>query len=146
MNLNRAGYEVAKFSLHYNPEATNLKAALTKLCEDAAAAVKSGKVLVVLSDNDFQQGVLPIHALLAVGAVNQHLTAVGLRCDSNIIIETGTARDPHQVAALIAYGATAVYPFLSYYVLNDLIENTKAIAKVSTKGCSKSCQRWVFRR
>ncbi len=132
MTLNRKGYEVAKFSLHYDPTATNLKAALTKLCEDVAAAVKAGKVLVVLSDNDFKQGLLPIHALLAVGAVNQHLTNVGLRCDSNIIVETGTARDPHQIAALIAYGATAVYPFLSYYVLNDLIEKGELLVDVDS--------------
>ncbi|HOY22589.1 MAG TPA: glutamate synthase large subunit [Cellvibrio sp.] len=132
MSLNRAGYEVAQFSLHYDPTATNLKAALTKLCDDVAAAVKSGKVIIVLSDNGFQKGVLPIHALLAVGAVNQHLTNVGLRCDANIIAETGTARDPHQIAALIAYGATAVYPFLSYYVLNDLIETGELLVDVDS--------------
>ena len=132
MALNRAGYEVAQFSLHYDPAATNLKAALTKLCDDVAVAVKSGKVIIVLSDNGFQKGVLPIHALLAVGAVNQHLTNVGLRCDANIIVETGTARDPHQIAALIAYGATAVYPFLSYYVLNDLIETGELLVDVDS--------------
>jgi glutamate synthase (NADPH/NADH) large chain len=132
MTLNRAGYEVAQFSLHYDPAATNLKAALTKLCDDVAAAVKSGKVLIVLNDNNFQKGLLPIHALLAVGAVNQHLTIAGLRCDANIIAKTGTARDPHQIAALIAYGATAVYPFLSYYVLNDLIEKGELLVDVDS--------------
>jgi glutamate synthase (NADPH) large chain len=130
--LDRPGYEAARFSLHYDPTTTSLKDALGKLCEDVAAAVKSGKVLMVLSDNGFTQGLLPIHALLAVGAVNQHLTNVGLRCDSNIIVETGTARDPHQIAALIAYGATAVYPFLSYYVLNDLIETGELLADVDS--------------
>src|SRR5690606_40049882 len=63
--------------------------------------------------NELQKGLLPIPALMAVGAVHQHLTHAGLRCDSNIIIETGSARDPHQIAALIGYGATAVYPYLS---------------------------------
>ncbi len=130
--MSRPGYEVAKFSLHYDPTTTNLKDALSKLCDDVAAAVKSGKVLMVLSDNGFKQGLLPIQALLAVGAVNQHLTNVGLRCDSNIIVETGSARDPHQIAALIAYGATAVYPFLSYYVLNDLIETGELLADVDS--------------
>jgi len=132
MNMNRPGYELAKFSLYYNPEQINLKAALTKLCEDVAAAVKSGKVLMVLSDCGFEKGLLPIQALLAVGAVNQHLTNVGLRCDANLIIETGSARDPHQIAALIAYGATAVYPFLSYYVLNDLIETGELLSDVDS--------------
>ncbi len=132
MSLNRPGYEVAAFSLHYDPNVTTLKDALTNLCEAAATAVKSGKVLVTLSDNHLSKGQLPIHALLAVGAVHQHLTNVGLRCDSNIIVETGTARDPHQVAALIAYGATAVYPFLSYYVLNNLIETGELLSDVDS--------------
>lgn len=132
MAMNRAGYEVATFSLHYDAETTTLKAALIKLCDDVAAAVQSGKVLMVLSDNGFQKGLLPIQALLAVGAVNQHLTNVGLRCDANIIVETGSARDPHQIAALIAYGATAVYPFLSYYVLNDLIETGELLTDIDS--------------
>jgi glutamate synthase (NADPH/NADH) large chain len=55
-----------------------------------------------------------------------------LRCDANIIAKTGTARDPHQIAALIAYGATAVYPFLSYYVLNDLIEKGELLVDVDS--------------
>jgi glutamate synthase (NADPH) large chain len=143
LNLNRPGYGAAQLSLHYDPSATHLKTALTQLCVDAAAAVKSGKLLVVLSDNGFQKGLLPVHALLAVGAVHQHLTKVGLRCDANIIVETGTARDPHQIAALIAYGATAVCPFLSYYVLNHLIEtgelltDTDSAYKNYRKGINK---------
>jgi glutamate synthase (NADPH) large chain len=130
--LNRPGYELSRFSLHYDPAVTNLKAALSQLCADTEAAVKAGSVLLVLSDNDLQKGLLPIQALLAVGAVHQHLTNVGLRCDANIIIETGGARDPHQIAALIGYGATAVYPFLSYYVLNDLIESGELLGDEDT--------------
>src|SRR5690606_7917891 len=61
MALKRAGYEQQKFSLYYDPETTNLKAALAKLCEDVAAAVQSGKVLMVLSDAGFSKGQLPIH-------------------------------------------------------------------------------------
>jgi len=60
------------------------------------------------------------HALLATGAVHQHLVRAGLRCESNLIIETGTARDPHHFACLIGVGATAVYPYLAYQTLHDL--------------------------
>lgn len=130
LNLNRPGYEAAIFPLHYDPSKTNLQQAIAGLCEQVAAAVKSGNVLMVLSDNGLQKGLLPIQALLAVGAVHQHLTNVGLRCDANIIIETATARDPHQVAALIGYGATAVYPFLSYHVLNDLVDTGELLTDI----------------
>lgn len=130
ISMNRPGYEVAHFALHYDPKTTDLKHALINLRADVATAVKSGKVLIVLSDNGLKKGILPIQALLAVGAVHQHLTSVGLRCDANIIVETGSARDPHQIAALIAYGATAVYPFLSYYVLNDLVETGELLTNI----------------
>ncbi|MAN52624.1 glutamate synthase large subunit [Marinimicrobium sp.] len=122
MDIPRPGYEATVLSLNYDPAQYNLKQAIAKLCDDAAEQVKAGKVLLVLSDNHLEKGQLPIHALLATGAVHHHLTKVGLRCDANIIVETGTARDSHQIATLIGYGATAVYPYLSYYVLNNLME------------------------
>ena len=130
MNLSRHDYEKQRFSLHYNPDQMSLKDALNKLLDDVVAAVKSGKVLMVLSDGDFSEGKLPIHALLATGAVHHRLTQEGLRCDANILVETATARDPHHIAALIGYGATAVYPYLSYYLINDLIESGDILLNV----------------
>jgi glutamate synthase (NADPH/NADH) large chain len=98
----------------------HLEAALARLCETVAAAVRGGAVLIVLSDRFPAPGRWPVHALLATGAVHRHLVRQGLRCDCNLIIETGTARDPHHFACLIGYGATAVYPYLAYQTLFDL--------------------------
>lgn len=131
-NLNREGYTHQVFSLHYDASCTSLQLALEKLCADVAEAVRGGTLLVILSDRDIDQQQLPVHALLAVGAVHQHLTAAGLRCDANLLVETATARDPHQIAALISYGATAVYPYLSYHLLNDLIETGELLTDVDT--------------
>src|SRR5690606_5472978 len=61
-----------------------------------------------------------VHALLATGAVHLHLVRRGLRCEVNLIVETGTARDPHHFACLIGFGATAVYPYLAYQTLHAL--------------------------
>ncbi len=52
-----------------------------------------------------------VHALLATSAIHHHLSRLGLRCDVNLIVETGTARDPHHMACLLGFGATAVYPY-----------------------------------
>jgi glutamate synthase (NADPH/NADH) large chain len=57
---------------------------------------------------------VPVPAALAVGAVHHHLVNTGLRCRSNILVETATARNPHEFAVLIGFGATAVYPYLAY--------------------------------
>jgi glutamate synthase (NADPH/NADH) large chain len=108
-----------KLDLYYD-EHVGLKAAIEKLCDEAEAAVRGGAILLLLSDRYPVPGLLPIHALLAVGAVHARLTAKQLRCDCNLIVETGNARDPHHFACLIGFGATAVYPYLSYQTLLDM--------------------------
>ena len=98
----------------------SLPDALDQICSQAEAAVRNGKLIIMLSDRYLEPGKLPVHALLATGAVHHHLVAKGLRCDANIIVETGVARDPHHFACLIGYGATAVYPYLVYQSLHDI--------------------------
>src|SRR5690606_6404652 len=79
------------------------------------------------SYRELAEGELPIDAFMATGAVHYHIVHRGLRSQSNIIVETGWARDPHQFAVLIGFGATAVYPYLSYQVLNDLISTSEML-------------------
>ncbi|NTV95542.1 MAG: glutamate synthase large subunit [Thiobacillus sp.] len=114
-------YASVSFDLAY--EGAGLEAALDRLCADAVAAVKAGKVIVVLSDRKIAKDRLPIPALFATGAVHHALTDAGLRCDANIVVETGSARDPHQIASLIGYGATAVYPYLAYQSIAELVRS-----------------------
>ncbi len=127
LSLDRKGFEAVKIDLNYAPKTLNLKQALELLLEQVVEQVKAGKTLVVLSDLKLTEGKLPIHALLATGAVHHRLTKEGLRCDANIIVETGTARDSHHIAALIGYGATAVFPYLSYYIIDRMIQSGELI-------------------
>lgn len=120
LDIKRPGYDVELIDLNY-PEAQGLQAALQRICAQAEAAVRAGKTLMVLSDRDIRGGHLPANALMATGAVHHHLTACGLRCDSNLIVETGLARDPHHFAVLLGFGATAIYPYLAYDVIADLV-------------------------
>jgi glutamate synthase (NADPH) large chain len=101
----------------------SLAQALDRLTLESEAAVRAGSIILLLSDRyPPEQRAIPVHALLAVGAIHQHLTRIGLRCDCNLIIETATARDPHHFACLIGFGATAVYPYLAYQTLKALHE------------------------
>jgi glutamate synthase (NADPH/NADH) large chain len=102
-------------------EHLDLKTALLRVCDHAETAVRLGKLVLLLSDRYLVKGKLPIHALLATGAVHHRLVATGLRCKCNILVETGTARDAHHFACLIGYGATAVYPYLAYQTLFDMM-------------------------
>jgi len=103
-------------------ESLSLPAALDLICEQVEAAVRDGKLIVLLSDRYLGKGKLPLHALLATGAVHHHLVQIGLRCDVSLLVETGVARDPHHFACLIGYGATAVYPYLVYQSLHDIAQ------------------------
>ena len=118
--LVREGYAQAEIDLNY-PEAEGLQAAITRICEESAQAIRDGKTLLILSDRNIREGYLPANAVMVTGAVHHYLMQTGLRTDANLIIETGFARDPHQFAVLLGFGATAVYPYLAHDVINDLV-------------------------
>ena len=104
-----------------HPEDESLRTAIVRICDQAEAAVRAGKLVLLLSDRYLVRGKVPIHALLATGAVHHRLVETGLRCRCNLLIETGTTRDAHHFACLIGYGATAVYPYMAYQTLFDMM-------------------------
>ena len=125
-------FPVQKFDLNYDPNTENLESAIKRVCSEVEVAVREGVVICILSDHNIVEGKLPIHILLAVGAVHNHLTEKGIRCDANLVASTGYARDPHQIATLIGCGASLVYPYLSYHVLCDLIAGGELLVDVDT--------------
>jgi glutamate synthase (NADPH/NADH) large chain len=120
MGLEDSGVPHEFLDLQY-PADLDLKTAILEVCDQAEAAVRAGKLVLLLSDRYLVRDKVPIHALLATGAVHHRLVKTGLRCKCNILVETGTARDAHHFACLIGYGATAVYPYLAYQTLFDLM-------------------------
>ena len=114
-------YRHCVIDLNYNPSATTLEQAIADIQSAAVQAVNDEAVVIVLSDRRISPDKLPVHALLATGAVHHALIENGLRSDSNIIVETGTARDPHHMAVLIGYGATCIYPYLSYEIIQGMV-------------------------
>ena len=119
LGLDQRYYRNVRFSLNYNPGSTNLHEALKSLVESCVNAIKGGATILVLSDRDLSRNCLPIPAPLAVGAVHQGLLRADERPNANIIIETGSARDPHQYAVLLGLGATAIYPYLAFQSINQ---------------------------
>ncbi|GMU69635.1 MAG: glutamate synthase [Steroidobacteraceae bacterium] len=114
------GVSHAFIDLQY-PEDEPLEAAILRVCDEAERAVRDGTLVLLLSDRYLVRGKLPMHALLATGAVHHRLVRTGLRSKCNLLVETGTARDPHHFACLIGYGATAVYPYMAYQTLFDMM-------------------------
>ncbi|CDU07043.1 Glutamate synthase (NADPH) large chain [Vibrio coralliirubri] len=123
LQLNQKHYGHAILSLHYDPVQQDLEQAINDLCDRAVQEVRDGAVLIVLSDKGLEKGKLPVPAAMAVGAVQTRLADNNLRCDANIVVETATARDPHQFAVLLGFGATAVYPYLAYEALGKMLDD-----------------------
>ena len=98
----------------------SLKDAIIALADKAEACIRNGDVVLILSDREVNEDQLVIPAPMATGAVHHRLSKKGLRTNGNIVVETGAARDPHQFAVLLGFGATAVYPWLAYDILTDL--------------------------
>ncbi len=123
LNMEDEKLKIADIDATYDPENGNLRSAVEGLCLTAEMAVRNGATLLILSDRQLGENRLPIHSLLATGAVHHHLIRSGLRADANLIIESGSARDSHHFACLLGFGATAIYPYLAYSILEGQLRS-----------------------
>ncbi|HZZ44934.1 MAG TPA: glutamate synthase large subunit [Tepidisphaeraceae bacterium] len=97
-----------------------MEKALEQLMVDAAAAVRDGATIVILSDRGVDKEKAPIPSLLATSAVHHHLIREGIRTQCGLVIETGEAREAHHFCLLIGYGAGAINPYLAFETIADL--------------------------
>jgi len=88
-------------------------------------AVREGAEIIILSDRYISKHRVAIPSLLAISACVKHLAKEGLSTKVSFIMETGEARDTHQIACLIGYGASAVYPYLAYETIKELCDKGK---------------------
>jgi glutamate synthase (NADPH/NADH) large chain len=98
-----------------------LAAAVDRLCRAAAAAIDDGHNVLILSDRGVDARHVAIPALLALSAVQQYLVAAGIRMQAGLVVETAEAREVHDIALLIGYGAAAVNPYLAIDLVGELV-------------------------
>jgi glutamate synthase (ferredoxin) len=98
-----------------------LKEALDGLFAAADAALEGGYNILILSDRGVDAKRAPIPSLLAVAGLHHHLVRSGTRTQISIVIETGESREVHHHALLVGFGANAVYPYLAYESIDDLV-------------------------
>lgn len=111
-------------ALFHTDQENGLKKALDKLCQRAEDLVQKGHDILVISDRGVDYYNAPIPSLLALGAVHHHLIRKKLRTATDIIMETGEARDVMHMALLIGYGAKAINPYLVYELLTSDAQDT----------------------
>lgn len=99
-----------------------LKEALESLKKRVEESILKGYRILILSDREVDRYRAPISSVLAVSVVHNHLIQKKLRTKVDLIIETGEARDPFHMALLLGYGATAIYPYLAFETINEMVK------------------------
>ncbi len=94
--------------------------AIEALCQAAEKSVKDGVNVLILSDRNVAADRIAIPALLATAAVHLHLVRAGLRTNTGLVVDTGSAREVHHFALLGGYGAEAVCPWLAFETIANL--------------------------
>ena len=106
-------------------DAERLRQALDDLCHQAEASVDEGVNYIILSDRDLDETHAAIPSLLAVSAVHHYLISVGKRVQTALIVESGEIREVMHAALLLGYGASALCPYMTFAVLDDLVKKHK---------------------
>ncbi|MET0299162.1 MAG: glutamate synthase large subunit [Flavitalea sp.] len=102
-----------------------LQKGIERLCRYAVDAVEDGFEVIILSDRAIDSDHAPIPTLLAVSAVHHHLIRKGLRGQVGLVVEAGDVWEVHHFACLIAFGATAINPYLALSSIRDMKLNGK---------------------
>jgi glutamate synthase (NADPH/NADH) large chain/glutamate synthase (ferredoxin) len=115
-----------------------LRKSLGLLCRQASNLVKEGYRLLILSDREVNEHQAPIPSLLALSAIHHHLILKSQRAQVGLIVETGEARDVHQLACLFGYGAGSVNPYLVFDSIVNYVKNGRLSPEIDTTTASKN--------
>ncbi len=131
-NIRYKGFNTRKLSISFVPSPKGsehpgeaLREALDNLCHDAEKSVDDGFNYIILSDRDVDKNHVAIPSLLAVSAVHHYLINVGKRVQTALIVESGEIREVMHAALLLGYGASALCPYMTYAILDDLVKKGK---------------------
>ena len=114
-------------STTFDKSVVTLDDALSNLCEKIKNGVNDGKSIIILSDREIKEGESPLPSLLTTAKVHHFLIEEGIRLKASIIVATGEVRDSHDLACHIAYGSSAVWPYLALERVRQIAINNKDI-------------------
>ncbi len=126
-NIRYKGFNTVKLPILFecSKGEDGLRTALDKLCKEAAQSVDDGYNYIILSDRDVDEKHAAIPSLLAVSAVHHYLISVGKRVQTALIVESGEIRETMHAALLLGYGASALCPYMTFAILDDLVKRGK---------------------
>ena len=133
-NIRYKGFKTQKLPMLFeiSKGAAGLRSALDELCKKAEESVDDGVNYIILSDRDIDETHAAIPSLLAVSAVHHYLISVQKRVQTALIVESGEIREVMHAALLLGYGASAINPYMTFAILDDLVKRHKIQEEYAT--------------
>ena len=98
-----------------------IEEALKIICETVKTEIiENKKSVIILSDRDIQIGESVLPSLMVLAKVHHYLIEEGIRLKASLVVVSGEIRDSHDLACHIAYGASAVWPYLALEKVRQL--------------------------
>ena len=126
-NIRYKGFKTTKLPILFEVAKgeSGLRSAIETLCKKAEESVDDGVNYIILSDRDISPTHAAIPSLLAVSAVHHYLLSVGKRVQTALIVESGEIREVMHAALLLGYGASAICPYMTFAILDDMVRKHK---------------------
>ena len=133
-NIRYKGFKTTKLPMLFDISkgASGLRQAIDDLCHKAEQSVDEGVNYIILSDRDIDQTHAAIPSLLACSAVHHYLISVQKRVQTALIVESGEIREVMHAALLLGYGASAICPYMTFAVIDNLVRNHKIQEEYAT--------------
>ena len=148
-NIRYKGFNTIKLPMIFDGTkgGDGLREALDALCHKAEKSVDEGYNYIILSDRDIDAELVAIPSLLAVSAVHHYLISVGKRVQTALIVESGEIRETMHAALLLGYGASALCPYMTFAILDDLVKQHKIQEDYETaeKNYIKAVKKGLFK-
>lgn len=120
-NLNKPGLKSRVISLLFY-KGMPLKDAIDQLFIECDRAYRDGCSILILSDKGVDESHMAIPSLLAVSALEQYLVRTKKKTAMSILLESAEPKTVHEFAALLGFGASAIYPYLAHECIEELID------------------------
>ncbi|WP_078292399.1 glutamate synthase-related protein [Mycobacterium sp. D16R24] len=111
------GTPVRRFGMRYRVElsdpesnAERIVRAIDELCDAVEEFARETGGIAVISDRHVSSDRAAMPLIIVISAINQRLIEEGLRLRVSLIAESGQLCSSHHVAAVLGFGASAVYP------------------------------------
>ena len=120
-----------------------LEHALVDMFKVVEAAVDKGASIIILSDRDQKEGLMPMPILLATSGLYNYMVEKGKGSQFSIVVDTAEVNEVHHFATIVGYGASAIHPYGAYETLKDYSMSDKAesFRQAAEKGIIKVMSR-----